>query len=131
MRNALALMLFAAACGSKTPPTAPPPPPPPGDTGTTKSLAAIGLDPDSLDRTADPCDDFYQFACGGYIAKTEIPADKAITMRSFVAISDRNLEYEKSILETASTKPGDDAILKQLGTYYGSCMNEAAIAKAG
>src|SRR5664279_4149211 len=152
MRNALALMLFAAACGSKTPPSAPPSLPPTGDTGTTtaakpddsmpaleaptkpvttKSLAAIGLDPDSLDRTADPCDDFYQFACGGYIAKTEIPADKPITMRSFVAISDRNLEYEKSILETASTKPGDDAILKQLGTYYGSCMNEAAIAKAG
>ncbi|HEX7699305.1 MAG TPA: M13 family metallopeptidase N-terminal domain-containing protein, partial [Kofleriaceae bacterium] len=152
MRNALALMLFAAACGSKTPPTAPPPPPPTGDTGTTtaakpddsmpaleaptkpvttKSLAAIGLDPDSLDRTADPCDDFYQFACGGYIAKTEIPADKPITMRSFVAISDRNLEYEKSILETAASKPGDDAILKQLGTFYGSCMNETAVEKAG
>ncbi|MEO8846208.1 MAG: M13 family metallopeptidase [Kofleriaceae bacterium] len=152
MRNALALMLFAAACGSKTPPTAPPPPPM-GDTGgtttaakpddsvppaevptkpvTTKSLQAIGLDPDALDRTADPCDDFYQFACGGYIAKTEIPADKPITMRSFVAISDRNLEYEKSILETAAAKPGDDAILKQLGTFYGSCMNETAIEKAG
>jgi len=153
MRSALALILIAAACGGpKQPPaTGPGTPPPTGDTGvatkpvddtppplpaptkpvTTKSLQAIGLDPDSLDRTADPCEDFYQFACGGYIAKTEIPADKPIAMRSFVAINDRNLEYEKTILETAATKPGDDAILKQLGTFYGSCMNEVAIEKAG
>ena len=147
MRSALALILLAAACGGpKQPPAAPPVLPPTGDTGmtakpvddtppataptkpvTTKSLQAIGLDPDSLDRTADPCEDFYQFACGGYIAKTEIPADKPIAMRSFVSIQDRNLEYEKTILETASTKPGDDAILKQLGTFYSSCMNEPAI----
>ena len=150
MRNVLALLLLTAACGSKTPPTAPPAPPSdnsvatakpmaddlppiekPTKPVTTKSLAAIGLDPDALDRTADPCDDFYQFSCGGYIAKTEIPADKPLTMRSFVSISDRNLEYEKSILETASTKPGDDAILKQLGAFYGSCMNETAIEKTG
>jgi putative endopeptidase len=151
MRNVLALLLLTAACGSKTPPTTAPPAPPsdnpvatskpmaddlppiekPTKPVTTKSLAAIGLDPDALDRTADPCDDFYQFACGGYLAKTEIPADKPIAMRSFVSISDRNLEYEKSILETASTKPGDDAILKQLGAFYGSCMNEAAIEKTG
>jgi len=153
MRSALALILIAAACGGpKQPPaTGPGTPPPTGDTGvatkpvddtppplpaptkpvTTKSLQAIGLDPDSLDRTADPCEDFYQFACGGYIAKTEIPADKPIAMRSFVAINDRNLEYEKTILETAATKPGDDAILKQLGAFYSSCMNEPAIEKAG
>ena len=53
---------------------------------TTKSLAAIGLDPDSLDRTADPCDDFYQFACGGYIAKTEIPADAEGVMTKVVTL---------------------------------------------
>jgi putative endopeptidase len=152
MRSVLPLLLFAAACGSgkQTPvepatlpatgpssgtaaPTAAEEPPPPAPTKpvTVKSLVAIGLDPDSLDRTADPCDDFYQFACGGYIAKTEIPNDKPIAMRSFVSIGDRNLEFEKSILETASTKPGEDPIMKQLGAYYGSCMNEPAIEKTG
>src|SRR4051812_40250251 len=153
MRSALPLILFAAACGSgkqtpaepaTLPTTAPtaataaapapaeePPPPAPTKPVTVKSLVAVGLDPDSLDRTADPCDDFYQFACGGYIAKTEIPNDKPITMRSFVSINDRNLEFEKSVLETASTKPGEDPILKQLGAYYGSCMNEPAIEKIG
>ncbi|MEO6776107.1 MAG: M13 family metallopeptidase [Kofleriaceae bacterium] len=153
MRSALPLILFAAACGSgtqtpvapatlptTTPSTATAAAPAPADeppvAGPTKpvtvqSLVAVGLDPDSLDRTADPCEDFYQFACGGYIAKTEIPADKPIAMRSFVTIGDRNLEYEKSILETASTKPGEDPIMKQLGAFYGSCMNEPAIEKAG
>src|SRR3569623_3628064 len=155
MRSALPLILFAAACGSgkqtpvepatlpttapstatTTPAPAPadelPPPAAPTKPVTVKSLVAVGLDPDALDRNVDPCDDFYQFACGGYIAKTELPADKPITMRSFVAIGERNLEFEKSILETASTKPGADPIMKQLGAYYGSCMNEPAIEKAG
>jgi len=153
MKRALSLFLLAAACGSgKQTPTTPPKPDQPtggGDTKpvepadstpvstapskpvTTKSLASIGLDPDALDRSADPCEDFYQFACGGWVAKTEIPADKPLAMRSFVSIQDRNLEYEKTVLEQARTKPGDDAVLKQLGAYYGSCMDEAAMDKIG
>jgi putative endopeptidase len=150
MKRVLSFVLLAAACGSgKQSPTTPAITPtpddhavtPPEESGpvstapakpvTTKSLAAIGLDPDAIDRSADPCEDFYQFACGNWIAKTEIPADKPVAMRSFVAIHDRNLEYEKTMLEQARTKPGDDPVLKQLGAFYGSCMDEPAIAKAG
>lgn len=141
-----ALFIFIAACCPSTPPLATPatkPPPsvhssPPDAPAaaaakpvTTRSLAAIGLDPEALDRTADPCDDFYQFACGNWIAHTEIPADKPAAMRSFVSIQDRNLEYERTVLEKARTNPGDDVVLKQLGAYYGSCMDEAAIDKIG
>jgi len=154
MRIALPALLFAVACGSGKPQTtnpapAPAPAPPPATTPepapepvaetppqptkpvTNMTLAAVGLDPEALDRTADPCEDFYQFACGGYIAKAEIPADKPATMRSFIDISDRNLEYEKGILEAARAKPPADPALKKLGAFYGSCMDEATIEKAG
>jgi putative endopeptidase len=98
---------------------------------TTRSLAGVGLDPEALDVTVDPCDDFYQFACGGWIKRTEIAADKPEADRSFVDIEDRNLQYEHTLLEQARSRPGADPITQQLGTFYGSCMDEEAIARAG
>ncbi|HEY5928622.1 MAG TPA: M13 family metallopeptidase [Kofleriaceae bacterium] len=152
MRSALSLLVLAAACGSgKTPTAEPAPPQPPPDDrlpptepvadpvpqpGPTKSiknttLATIGLDPTAMDRTADPCADFYQFACGTWLKNTEIAPDLPIAMRSFVDIELRNEAYLYDVLEKARTSPGNDLLLKKLGAYYGSCMDEAAIAKAG
>jgi len=95
------------------------------------SLAAIGLDPDAIDRKADPCEDFYQFACGGWTATTEIPADKPMTMRSFIDIEDRNRDYLHATFEKFASKPDKDPVHDKLGAFYGACMNEAAIEKAG
>jgi putative endopeptidase len=154
MRSTLSIFTlaaaWAAACGGNKPPAAAPADPAtpvarapveppvaaaaePGPTKpvTNQSLAAIGLDPDALDRTTDPCDDFYQFACGGWIKRTEIAADKPIAMRSFVEIADRNLAYEHALLDQMRANAGDDPLARQLGTFYGSCMDEAAIEKAG
>jgi putative endopeptidase len=154
MRSVIAIILFSAACGSGKPVnTAPPPPPPdqgappptppepvveappPADKPTkpvkSTTLAAVGLDAAALDRNADPCEDFYQFACGGWIAKTEIQPDLPVAMRSFVDIELRNEEYLHGVLEKLRTNPGTDALGKQLGAFYGSCMDEAGIEKAG
>ncbi|MBK9037357.1 MAG: M13 family metallopeptidase [Myxococcales bacterium] len=131
-----------AACSGPTPrpatplpdpgptPPAPDPATPPPD-GSTTTLAAIGLDPTALDRSVDPCDDFYQYACGGWIARTEIPADKPMAMRSFISIEDRNREFLHDVLERARAAPGADPALATLGSFYGACMDEAAVEAAG
>jgi predicted metalloendopeptidase len=96
------------------------------------SLAEIGLDPEALDRTMDPCQDFFQFACGNWVAKTEIPADKPLWMRSFLAIEDTNQAYLKTALEKSITQKGSkDPVEKKIGAFYGACMDEKAVDAAG
>ncbi|MFN0247576.1 MAG: M13 family metallopeptidase [Kofleriaceae bacterium] len=144
----LPVSLLLVACGSSTPTSSPPAPPTitpptspvatpdpvpagPAKKVTSATLAAIGLDPNALDRTADPCEDFYQFACGNWVKTTEIAADKPLAMRSFVDIEDRNLAYEHQLLEGLRGKPKASTVEAALGIYYASCMDEAAIDKAG
>src|SRR5665213_644255 len=74
----------------------------------------------SLDRTADPCSDFYQFACGGWMAGHPMPADQSRWSR-FDELHDRNDEMLRKILDAAAAKP--TAETRRIGDYYGSCMD--------
>jgi putative endopeptidase len=114
----------------ETPGSAAPMPAPPAPRLPVQkvSLADVGLEASSLDRSVDPCIDFYQYACGGWIKATEIPADRARWGR-FAEIDERNKVAIKQLLEDdlKATEP----TVKKLGDFYGSCMDEAAIEKAG
>ncbi|MBI4877874.1 MAG: M13 family metallopeptidase [Acidobacteria bacterium] len=85
-----------------------------------------GFDPVWLDRSADPCTDFYRFACGIWIQKNPIPSDESRWGR-FNALSERNQSILREILEAAASAANG----QKIGDHYASCMDEAAIERLG
>jgi putative endopeptidase len=93
------------------------------------TVSRSGIDLMSMDQTANPCDDFYQYACGGWIKNHPAPPDQPYYGR-FHELQDRNNEILRDILEQAS-KPGAPADQQKIGDYYASCMAEAEITAKG
>jgi len=101
----------------------------PQSDSTAKSGPGFSID--NIDKTLDPCVDFYQYACGNWLKTAEIPADQSSWV-SFVELDERNLLTLRGILEKASINDqARTAIEQKIGDFYGSCMDEKTVNAKG
>jgi putative endopeptidase len=89
------------------------------------------LDVHSMDKSADPCVDFYQYSCGGWEKNNPIPPDQT-SWSVYGKLYQDNLNFLRSILEHASSPGAErDALTQKIGDYYGACMDEPTVETRG
>jgi predicted metalloendopeptidase len=88
------------------------------------------LDINALDKSVEPCNDFYQFACGGWLKNNPIPPDQAAWGR-FNELAERNRAFLREILENASKATNRTPEEQKIGDYYASCIDEDDINTKG
>jgi len=93
---------------------------------TSDAKPGPGFSIDNIDKSVDPCVDFYQYACGNWLKHTEIPADQPEWL-SFIDLDERNKVILRDILEKAALdRPDRTPVEQKIGDYYSSCMDEKA-----
>jgi endothelin-converting enzyme/putative endopeptidase len=89
------------------------------------------LDLTSMDKSADPCVDFYHYACGGWQKKNPIPADQT-SWSVYAKLFEDNLNFLHGILEQAGSNSGSrDQVTQEAGDFYAACMDEGAVEQRG
>lgn len=90
-----------------------------------------GLNTADLDKTCKPCEDFYKYSNGGWLASHPIPAAFP-SYGHFNSLSDKNQDVLHEILEAAAKNPGaPGSVGQKIGDFYGSCTDTDKIEAAG
>ncbi|WP_035348893.1 M13 family metallopeptidase [Edaphobacter aggregans] len=127
MRNSLthlsACLLLATAAAAQQ-----------GSAPVARPLSAMpyspSLDPSSLDRSVDPCQDFYRFSCGGWMKNNPIPADQP-RWDVYSKLANDNQQFLWGILEADARATNRTPTQQKVGDYFAACMDTAAIDKLG
>ena len=88
------------------------------------------LDVTSLDKSVDPCVDFYRFSCGGWQKNNPIPADQA-TWSVYGKLAQENQQFLWGILEQDAKATNRTPVQQKVGDYFAACMNTTAIDEKG
>jgi putative endopeptidase len=116
--RALAVFLFALSLAAQ-------------DKPLTTFPYTPGLDVPSMDRTADPCVDFYRYSCGGWIKNNPIPSDQA-RWDVYSKLDNDNKQFLWGLLQQASEGGAKRSANQQkIGDLFGACMDESAVERAG
>ncbi len=96
---------------------------------TSVPKAPVSFDLSAIDKTADPCTDFYAYACGNWKKNNPIPSDQTRWGR-FNELAERNNYLLYSDLKAAADAP-KTPLQKKYGDYFAACMNVDLADKLG
>jgi putative endopeptidase len=96
----------------------------------TPPAVSKSFDLTTIDKTADPCTDFYQYACGNWVKNNPVPADQVMWARSFSQLDERNRYLLWQELDTASKDP-KTPLERQYGDFFGACMDTDLVERKG
>src|SRR5215211_416685 len=100
--------------------------------GAQSAVPMPAFDPSGIDRKYGACTDFFMFANNGWIERNPIPPAFS-SWGAFNELTERNTLVLKGILERAAAlaEVATDSSARKLGTFYATCMDSAAIERAG
>jgi endothelin-converting enzyme/putative endopeptidase len=89
------------------------------------------LNINSMDKSIDPCQNFYKYACGRWQKENPIPPDQT-SWSVYGKLYEDNLNFLRGILEQAAAGGNQrDAVTQKIGDFYGACTDEAVIEARG
>ncbi len=104
---------------------------PPASSNERPPAGNVGFSVDMLDKSVDPCTDFYAYACSKWKAQNPIPSDRPSWGR-FNELQERGEYIMRDILQRyTNADPKRSPVEQKIGDYYQSCMDESAIEKLG